>query len=83
MTSHGLCNTEIFIDTPDECPVKTWFSSVTPVELITGLKKKLKYSSHKLAPVESIDIEYNYPHVAERESEKEKLEKLANKVSAD
>lgn len=47
MTSHGLCNTEIFIDTPDECPVKTWFSSVTPVEIITGLKKNAYFSSQK------------------------------------
>lgn len=30
---------------------------------------KLKYSSHKLAPVESIDSEYIYPHVAEDKNE--------------
>lgn len=30
---------------------------------------KLKYSSHKLAPVESVDFKYNYPHVAEDKNE--------------
>lgn len=30
---------------------------------------KLKYSSHKLAAVESIDFECNYPHVAEDKNE--------------
>lgn len=72
MTSHGLCNTEIFIDTPDKCPVKTWFSSVTPVEVITGLKKKLKYSSHKLAPVEYIELNIIIPMLQKREWDNEK-----------
>lgn len=72
MTSHGLYNTEIFIDTPDECPVKTWFSSVTPVEVITDLKKKLKYSSHKLAPVKYIEWNIIIPMLQKRERDNEK-----------
>lgn len=73
MTFHGLCNTKIFLDILDECPVKTWFSSVTPVEVITGLKKRLKYSSHKLAPVECIELNIIIPMLQMRERDNEKL----------
>lgn len=47
--------------------MKTQSSSVTLVQVIIYIMTKLKYSSHKLSPVESVD--FKYPHVAEGKNE--------------